>query len=154
MKYHLILGLIVAPLAALCGQFAAGWGILAWVVFLSWAGFFATGGNKNGLIKISLSTFVGYIGGYVAFELASMSTMSNPILLPLTLVLFIICALGGFTIFFIPGAFLACAAYFGGGALPWETFISLVLGIVLGFVSEFIALKIYYIVDKKEHSTT
>ncbi len=143
MKYHLILGLIVAPLAGLCGQFAAGLGVLAWVVFLSWAGFFAAGGRIEGLKKISLSSLVGYAGGYAAFELASMSTMSNPILLPLAGVLFVICALGGLRFFFVPGAFLACASYFGGGALPWETFISLLIGIILGYVSEFIALKIF-----------
>lgn len=143
MKYHLVLGVVVAPLAALCGQYAAGVGLIGWIAFLSWAGFFAAGGKKEGLAKICFSTLTGYIGGYAAFEFASMSTMANPFLLPLAVTMFVLCAAGGIPGFFVPGAFLACAAYLGGGALPWETIVSLALGIGLGFSSEFIALFVY-----------
>ena len=148
MKYHLILGLVVAPLAALCGQYAAGLGLLGWVAFLSWAGFFAAGGKKEGLVKVSLSSLAGYVGGYVAFELASMSTMGNPLLLPLALVMFGLCFLGGFRMIHVPCAFLACAAYLGGGALPWETIVSLVLGIFLGVLSETLTCALLRVMDK------
>ncbi len=143
MKFYLILGACVAPLAALCGQFAAPYGLIAWVAFLSWAGFFATGGKKEGAIRITASTMLGLLGGVAVIEMAAMSTLSNPVLIPLGIVIFAFCALGYFPLFrFIPGAFLGCAAFMGAGALWLETFLSLLLGIALGVISETVCHRI------------
>ncbi len=136
MKFHLVLGLFVAPLAAIVGQYSAPMGLIAWVVFLSWATFFASGGQVSGLLKTFASVLVGLGGGYLVLELAAMSASFTPILLPLAAVIFVFCLMGTCKCFFIPGAFVGCASYMGAGALPWETFISLVLGVILGFITE------------------
>ena len=142
MKFHLILGLCVAPLAAVVGQYSAPMGLIAWVVFLSWAIFFASGGQACGLLKTLVSVLVGLGGGYLVIELAAMSASFTPILLPLGAVIFVFCLMGICKCFFIPGAFVGCAAYMGAGALPWETFISLILGVILGFITEQVTQKL------------
>lgn len=142
MKFHLILALLVAPLAALVGQYSAPLGLVGWVVFLTWAAFFATEGGKDGLIKVLLGAMVGLLGGYAVVELAAMSTMSNPILLPLAVTIFVFVVLGQFSFFFAPAAFIGCASYMGAGALFWETFISLLLGVALAFATKTVAAKI------------
>lgn len=142
MKFHLILAVLTAVFASVVAQYAAPWGLVGWVVFLSWAGFFAAGAGKEGFLKILVSSLVGLLGGYAVIELAAMSTMSNPMLIPVAVVIFVFVALGSCKCFFVPGSFIGCASYLGAGALPWETFISLVMGCVLGYATYFAAQKI------------
>lgn len=148
MKFHLVLGLFTAPLAAVIAQFSAPWGLIGWVVFLTWASFFAAGAKTNAFIRVIISSLIGLIGGYAVVELGAMSTMSNPLLVPMAGVIFVIVLLGSCKQFFIPAAFVGCASYMGAGALLWETFVSLILGAILAYITHSLALMIV----KKENA--
>ncbi|MBG0791162.1 MAG: DUF1097 domain-containing protein [Desulfovibrionaceae bacterium] len=144
MKYHLILGVICAIFAGVFGQFAADWGMLAWIGFASWACFFAAGGGVKGAQKTFLTNLYGMFIGWLVVYAASITGMHNPMLLPLMGGVFLLCAAGGISqLSFVPGAFIGCAAFLGSGALILETFISLLVGLVLGFISERIAQTIF-----------
>jgi hypothetical protein len=150
MNYHIAVALTSCILAGVFGQFSADWGMLGWIGFASWACFFATGGGLAGLKKTTINSLFGVLIGALAVYAASISGFNNPMLIPLTVGVFIICATGYFDkVAFAPASFIGCAAYLGSGALALETVVSLLVGIGLGYIAERGALLITK--GKKQH---
>jgi len=137
MNYHIAVAITSSILAGIFGQFSADWGMLGWIGFISWACFFAVGGGVAGLKKTVPANLFGVLIGFCVVYIASITGMSNPMLLPLTLGVFIICASGYFEFLsFVPASFVGCAAFLGSGALLLESTVSLLVGITLGFIAE------------------
>lgn len=137
MNYHIAVGITSCILAGVFGQFSADWGMLGWIGFVSWACFFAAGGGVDGLKKTVPANIFGVLIGCGVVYVASITGMSNPMLLPLTLGVFVMCAAGAFELLsFVPASFVGCAAFLGSGALLLESTVSLLVGICLGFVAE------------------
>ncbi|GAU08159.1 DUF1097 domain-containing protein [Desulfoplanes formicivorans] len=137
MNYHIAVALTSCVLAGVFGQFSADWGMLGWIGFASWAAFFAAGGGIKGAQKTVVTNLFGVAIGCAVVYIASVTGMSNPMLLPLMGGVFIMCAAGYFSFLsFVPGSFIGCAAYLGSGALALESIASLLVGIILGFIAE------------------
>lgn len=125
-----------------------------YAVFLAWACFFTAGGGKNGL-KTSLTTNVcgalwGYVG--VSFFVPIFGFAGPSLALPIAIFF-----VGGGMVFqsylkpleFVPGCFIGCSTFFavassalvgpnGPNAILKAVLIGLILGNLIGFVSEWL----------------
>ena len=118
--------------------------------FLGWATFYAAGAGKTGLIKGIPANLTGVIWAVIIIFIWDKGFGFN------TLGAFIAVALGaGMMCFqaqvkwlsFIPGAFIGCSTFFALGAtitpdVLWPTFLGLLIGLGLGFISEKFAVLI------------
>lgn len=119
-----------------------------WIGFVAWAAFFAAGGGRAGFIKplaasaagIGLTAITMYAvnqagGGLVALML---------LVAVLAFVLVTIADIGAFS--YTPAAFLGAATYFGTGSKFDESILFIMLswvaGLMLGYASEAIGIKI------------
>ena len=118
--------------------------------FLGWATFYAAGAGKGGLVKGIPANMTGILWAVVIVFLWDKVFSFNE------LGAFVAVAIGaGMMCFqanikwlgFIPGAFIGCSTFFALGAaitgdVLWPSIIGLLMGLVLGYVSEQLALVI------------
>jgi hypothetical protein len=146
----------LVALALSIGILIAGWTYLAvgvaalpvWVGIIAWACFFAAGGKTNGLAKTIASTLSGVLWAALALLLWNRFGGGVPMLsLLVGLAAFIMVLQAKIpALAFIPGAFLGAAAAVsvgvGANGTYTSTLIALVVGAVLGYVSEMLAAAI------------
>jgi hypothetical protein len=118
--------------------------------FLGWATFYAAGAGKGGLVKGIPANMTGILWAVVLVFLWDKVFSFNE------LGAFVAVAIGaGMMCFqanikwlgFIPGAFIGCSTFFALGAtingdVLWPSIIGLLIGLILGYVSEQLALVI------------
>jgi hypothetical protein len=118
--------------------------------FLGWATFYAAGAGKGGLVKGIPANMTGILWAVVIVFLWDKVFSFNE------LGAFVAVAIGaGMMCFqanikwlgFIPGAFIGCSTFFALGAtingdVLWPSIIGLLIGLILGYVSEQLALVI------------
>jgi len=131
------IGLSVGVLAGLWGQFSGGAGLITWVAFVSWACFYAAGGNKEGLLKTIPANISGVLWGMLMVYGAQVLGFEYALGTSIAVCAFFMCVQAKWSVLsFIPGAFAGCSCYFGSN-LNWQgAMIALVLGAVLGYISE------------------
>jgi len=141
MDFLTAVGISVGLLAGLWAAGSASVGILTWAGFLSWATFYAAGGKLEGLKKTLIMNFVGVVWGFIIVQLIGVFTpvMGNT----LALIIAVFIGAGGMcwqakipVLGFIPGAFIGCSTFFGANFDFQASVIGLVLGGLLGYVSE------------------
>jgi len=131
--------------------------LIAWAGIIGWATFYAAGGGTTGLQKAIASNLAGNFWAAVALYLAAMLAPDNLLILSLLfgVVAFIFCVESKISILsFIPGAFLGAATWVGvdvagsggdGGVVDMADVmipVSMVIGAILGLVSEIIGKKL------------
>lgn len=141
MSLLVALGISIGVLVGIYGEVSGMVGLITWVTVISWASFYAAGGKTEGLVKATASNLSGVIWGIVIVFISK--SLDIPFALGIGLVIgaFMICVQAHWKVLsFIPGAFLGCASYFGTNGNWKVTIISLIVGSVLGYISEVIAV--------------
>lgn len=149
---------VLVALAISIGILIAGWTYVAlgvaalpvWVGILAWGCFFAAGGKTTGLTKTIAANLSGVVWAFLALEGAR--RFGNGALPVLSLMVglaafFMVLQAKVSALSFIPGAFIGAAAavsvVVGAGTTfphPWvKTIVALVVGAILGYVSEMLA---------------
>lgn len=144
MSFLVAVGISVGVLAGLWAgvstQFAS-YGLITFVGFLSWASFYAAGGKVKGLKDSLILNFSGVLWAWLIVFIFTAINPALGVFVGLSLAV----ALGAAGMCwqahisflgFIPGAFIGCSAYFATGFDFKGTVISLVLGAILGYISE------------------
>ena len=124
-------------------------GLPVWAGIVAWGCFFAAGGKTTGLSKTIASNLSGVVWAFLALYAAKSLGGSVPVLALCVGVaaLFMVLQAKIPALSFIPGAFLGAAiavsVVVGAGATfphPWiKTVIALVVGALLGYLSEMLA---------------
>lgn len=148
---------VLVALAISIGILIAGWTYVAlgvaalpvWVGILAWGCFFAAGGKTTGLTKTIAANLSGVAWAFLALLAWHKFGETIPLLSVLVGVaaFFMVLQAKVPALSFIPGAFIGAAAavsvVVGAGATfphPWvKTIVALVVGAVLGYVSEMLA---------------
>ena len=149
---------VLVALAISIGILIAGWTYVAlgvaalpvWVGILAWGCFFAAGGKTTGLTKTIAANLSGVVWAFLALEGARRFGDGALPVLSLMVGLaafFMVLQAKVPALSFIPGAFIGAAAavsvVVGAGATfphPWvKTIVALVVGAILGYVSEMLA---------------
>lgn len=143
----------LVALALSIGVLIAGWTYVAlgpgalpvWAGIVAWGTFFAAGGKTEGLMKTIASNLSGVLWAFLALEAWNRFGGGVPALS----ILVGIAAIGMVmqakirTLAFIPGAFLGAATAVSvvvGASGSWgRTIVALVIGAVLGYLSEMLA---------------
>jgi uncharacterized protein DUF1097 len=143
----------LVALALSIGILIAGWTYVAlgpgalpvWAGIVAWGCFFAAGGKTQGLLKTVASNLSGVLWAFLALTAANRFGGGLPVLSALVGVAAIGMVLQAKipTLSFIPGAFLGAATAVSvvvGANGTWpKACIALVIGAVLGYVSEMVA---------------
>lgn len=144
---------VLVALAISIGILIAGWTYVAlgvaalpvWAGIIAWGCFFAAGGKTTGLSKTVASNLSGVLWAFLALKAAESFGGGLPILSVMVGVAALIMVLQAKipALSFIPGAFLGAATAVSvvvGAKGTWTgTIIALVVGAVLGYVSEMLA---------------
>lgn len=146
------LGISIGVLIAIWSYVALGMtnlGLNVWAGIVAWGTFYAAGGGMMGLQKTVASNLSGNVYAFLALLIAGM--MGGGVAITAVLVgviAFLMCVQANVSLLsFIPGAFLGAATWVGAGGgaeLSMGSImiaVSLVLGAVLGYVSEIVAKK-------------
>lgn len=140
MNFLIIISLVVGVLAALWTVSAISLGFLTFAGFMAWSTFFASGGKKEGLKTTLVTNLSGVLWGIIILELSKLFVPLG--LLPSWgLAVFIgaaaMCLQSKISLFaYIPGTFIGCATFFGANFDIQGTIIGLIIGAVLGYISE------------------
>jgi hypothetical protein len=133
-------GISVGILAGLWAYGSVSFQLITFAGFLSWASFYAAGGQLKGLRDSLITNFSGVLWGYLISQLANLLT---PSLGQFALGLAVVAGAGGMVwqaklpfLGFIPGAFIGCSTFFAANANFWGSEIGLILGAVLGYLSQ------------------
>ena len=146
MDLLLALGISIGVLIAGWTYVALGPGSLpVWAGIVAWGCFFAAGGKTEGLMKTIASNLSGVLWAFLA--LTAWNSFGGG--LPMLSLLVGLAAVGMVlqakirTLAFIPGAFLGAATtvsvVVGANGTYMKTIIALVIGAVLGYLSEMLA---------------
>lgn len=148
---------VLVALAISIGILIAGWTYVAlgvaalpvWAGIVAWGCFFAAGGKTTGLSKTIASNLSGVVWAFLALEGARRFGGGLPVLSVMVglAAFFMVLQAKLPALSFIPGAFLGAATavsvVVGAGTAfphPWvKTIVALVVGAVLGYVSEMLA---------------
>ena len=132
-------------------------GLIVWAGIVAWATFYAAGGGSNGLQKAIASNLAGNFWAAVALYVAAMVAPGNLVALSIIfgIIAFIFCVQAKIPLLaFIPGAFLGAATWVGvdvagasadNGAFNTADLMisaSMVVGAILGYVSEAVGKKL------------
>jgi hypothetical protein len=131
-------------------------GLIAWAGIVAWATFYAAGGGSGGLQKAIASNLAGNFWAAVALYVTAMMGGGLLVLaIAFGIVAFIFCVQSKIPLLaFIPGAFLGAATWVGvdvagagndGGVVDMTDVmipVSMVVGAVLGYISEAIGKKL------------
>lgn len=148
MRALAALGLTIGVLVGAWVYVSGLVGLLPWPVVIIWAGFFAAGGKVGGFLKMGAASLSGVLWAWLAITVAGLfggAAFALPVMVAIAA--FIMCVQAGWSpLSFIPGTFMGAACLFGvtlhfGGEViqVWPTVISIVIGLVLGFISEWSA---------------
>jgi hypothetical protein len=143
----------LVALALSIGILIAGWTYVAlgpgalpvWAGIVAWGCFFAAGGKTGGLVRTVASNLSGVFWAFLALTAANRFGGGIPVLSVMVGVAAIAMVLQAKipTLAFIPGSFLGAATavsvVVGANGTWTRTCIALVIGAVLGYVSEMVA---------------
>lgn len=141
MDLLVALGISIGVLAGILGEVSGPTGVITWVAFVAWASFYAAGGKTEGLMKAVASNVSGVIWGIVIVLIAKSIGIPFALGIGITVGAFMMCVQAHWKVLsFIPGAFAGCASYFGTNTNWKGAIIALVIGAVLGYISEVIGV--------------
>lgn len=160
MDLLVALGISIGVLIAVWVYVAVGMpdlGLIVWAGIVAWATFYAAGGGTNGLSKAVASNLAGNFWAAIALFIFVMAGNGNVLVLAglFGVVAFIFCIQAKIPLLsFIPGAFLGAATWVGvdvagagadGGVVDAADImipVSMVIGAVLGYISEMAGKKL------------
>ncbi|MBI5303934.1 MAG: DUF1097 domain-containing protein [Chloroflexi bacterium] len=142
------------PLALSVGVLATAWtyasvklGLPTWAAFVGWAFFFVAGGDAKAMMKAGVPTLVGVLFGYAALYGLKLNGEAGVIGVSVAVgvaALVLVIMMNWETFALAPAAFAAFASFFAFAFASKDVFaldnilytlITLVIGIVLGYLS-------------------
>ncbi|MFE6510973.1 DUF1097 domain-containing protein [Nocardioides sp. NPDC057767] len=149
MKNLIGIGISVGVLAGIWTQVSIELALITWVGFVAWACYFAAGGGREGFRKGLAANLAGALWGYLASLVLTYATFTGAVALVVTVVAFILCLQAAVDLLsFIPGAFAGTAVFFGTSFDLGGTLIALVVGAVLGWLSDIAGRRIQAAVER------
>jgi hypothetical protein len=157
MSLYLALGIAIGVLIAIWTYISVGMtnlGLIVWAGIIAWGAFFAAGGGAEGFKKTVASNVSGIIWAFLALYIFTRMGGTSVLVLALLvgIIAFIMCVQANVPLLsFIPGAFMGAATYVAStAAVPTMTvsrrllmvMFSMILGAVLGFLSEGLAKRL------------
>jgi hypothetical protein len=137
MKKLLGVGLSVGILAGLWAQYSPALGLVTWVGFVAWAAYFASGAGSRGLTSTLITTMLGAGYGWVVVTVGATIPMSGAVGIGVGLIAALMCLQASWSVLsFIPGAFLGASCFFGNPGGIISTLAALVVGAVIGWLSD------------------
>ena len=141
MSFLTAVGISVGVLAGLWMVASTAFGLLTFAGFLSWASFYAAGGQVKGLKDTLILNFSGVVWGFVIVQLANALT---PVVgasaawgIGVAIGAGAMCWQAHIPLLgFIPGAFIGCSTFFAASLDFKGSVIGLVCGAILGYVSQ------------------
>ncbi|WP_328527479.1 DUF1097 domain-containing protein [Nocardioides sp. NBC_00368] len=149
MKNLIGIGISVGALAGIWTQVSIELALITWVGFVAWACYFAAGGGREGFRKGLAANLAGALWGYLASLVLTYATFTGAVALVVTVVAFILCLQAAVDLLsFIPGAFAGTAVFFGTSFDLGGTLIALVVGALLGWLSDIAGRQIQATVER------
>lgn len=151
MKILHALGVSIALLVAVWVYVSIGLPELKlypWIGFVAWAAFFAAGGGRAGVVKPLAASAAGIgLTAVTMFAVAQVGGSLVALMALVALLAFVLVAIADIGFFsYTPAAFLGAATYFGSGSKLDDSIafvmLSWVAGLLLGYLSELIGMKI------------
>ena len=148
MDFTTAVGITVGLLAGAWVYASNALSLIGYAGFLGWASFFAAGGKEKGLKSAIITNLSGVFWGAVTMQVANfMGGLGIPSLIFTIVFAAIMCWQAKINMLgFIPGTFIGNAAYYASGCNIIGSAVALVIGAVLGYISE----KSAYIIEKKD----
>lgn len=142
MNYISAVGITVGLLAG-AWVFASGaLGFIAFAGFLGWATYFAAGGKLDGMKKALCCNIAGVFWGVVTIFISGLIPNSLGLVITI-LVAAIMCWQAKISFLsFIPGTFIGNAAFYATDCNGIGALLGLVIGIMLGYISDIGAQKL------------
>lgn len=137
MRTLVSIGISCGILCGLMVQFSGQLGLIPWVVIAAWACYYAAGGKKEALLKIIPANLSGVIWAYLIVLVATNWAFTYALGIAVAIAVIMMCVQAKLSLLaFIPGAFIGAACAFGSG-YDWKgTAIALIIGAIIGFISE------------------
>lgn len=148
MKNYLGVGISVGVLAGLWTQVSIELSLITWVAFVAWACYFAAGGGRTGLARGLAANLSGVFWAYLASLAIGQMTFNGAVAIVVVVLAFVLCVQAAAApLSFIPGAFAGTAVFFGTSFDLLGTALALVVGGLLGWLSDVVAQRIQAAVD-------
>ncbi|WP_277587485.1 DUF1097 domain-containing protein [Psychrobacillus antarcticus] len=137
MDKTIALAISVGLLSATWAGTAHIFGLISWVGFVSWACFYAAGGGNAGLLKTLPSNFTGALYGFLIAYIPGILHFPFVSFIITTIICMIIVVQSKWSVLsFVPGTFAGSAIYFGNDFDLSTTIYSMLIGAILGYISE------------------
>ena len=148
MKNFLGVGISVGVLAGLWTQVSIELSLITWVAFVAWACYFAAGGGRTGFVRGLAANLSGVLWAYLASLVIGQLTFNGAVAIVVVVLAFVLCVQAAAApLSFIPGAFAGTAVFFGTSFDLLGTALALVVGGMLGWLSDVVAQRIQAVVD-------
>lgn len=146
-KYVLATALFTGLLCGIWGGFSGNFGLLAWAGFAGCTAYFASGRSGVGGVLMSIvTTLIGVAYGWL-MVVGAQQLGGSEIAFTISVGLLVACIVLMGQIkwtSFVPGIFVGCYSYFALADGNWQMLsISLVLGVILGFVCDIGGRKLF-----------
>lgn len=144
MDYITAAGITVGLLAGAWVYASGVFSLIGYAGFLGWASYFAAGGKEAGLKSAIATNLSGVFWGVVTIYVAQlMGGFGVPSLLFTIVFAAIMCWQAKISLLsFIPGTFIGNAAYYASGNNMIGAAVGLVIGAILGYISDMAAQSI------------
>ncbi|MGD9990404.1 DUF1097 domain-containing protein [Pseudonocardia sp.] len=141
MRALAALGLTIGVLVGAWVYVSGSVGLPPWVAVIIWAGFFAAGGKVGGVLKMGAASLSGVLWAWLAVTAAGLfGGWAGALPVMVAIAAFVMCVQAGWSpLSFVPGTFMGAACLFGTSVDVTSTVICIVIGLVLGFISEWSA---------------
>jgi len=150
MGYLVSIGISAGIIAAIFIQYAAVMNVVSWISFVSMASFYAAGGKNEGFIKGGAANLSGVFWAMFIFQGAQFIASEYSLAIMVFIAVVAMCAQAKINILsFIPGTFCGAACVFGTNG-NWQVVVTaLILGSVMGWLSEQGGLIIFKAISKQ-----
>lgn len=150
MGYLLSIGISAGIIAAVFAQYAVALKLALWIFFVAMASFYAAGGKNDGFIKSIATNLAGVVWGLIIFQLLGLWSFPYAMAVIVLLAVVGMCLQANFNLLsFIPGTFLGTACLFGSNGDWQSTVTALILGAVMGWVSEQGGIRLFKLISKQ-----
>lgn len=154
MRYLLSIGISAGIIAAVFAQYATALKLVLWIFFVAMASFYAAGGKNDGFIKSSVTNLAGVVWGAIIFQLLGVFSFPYAMAVIVFLAVIGMCVQAKVHLLsFIPGTFCGTACFFGSNGDWQSTVMALLLGAVMGWVSEQGGLMLFKLTSKRSEAS-
>jgi hypothetical protein len=141
MNILISIGICVGILASIWTGVCSNFQLITFAGFLSWASFYAAGGELKGLKDSLITNNIGVVWGFIIINLSSWLAPITGGEIGLMIAVGLIAAMMVWQakiplLHFIPGTFIGCSTFFATNFDVTGSIVGLVFGAFLGYISQ------------------